>query len=672
MNKAEAKKRIEKLKKELNHHRYLYHVLDKQEISDAAWDSLKHELAELEEQYPEFIAPDSPTQRVGGKPLEKFSKIRHPQPMLSIEDVFSFEELQDWKDYMADFLQKHLLKSDFNRMFDYFCERKVDGVDIILTYEKGILKIAATRGDGQIGEDVTNNIKTIEAIPLRLEKPVNVVVRGEIFMHKKDFNELNRRQKRKNQQIYANPRNLVAGSIRQLNPKICASRKLDCYVFEIVTDLGQRTHEQAHQILKELGFKTDLKTKYCQDLNKVRDYYDTRLQYRQKSSFEYDGIVVVLNKIALQKVLGAVGKSPRWMRAYKFPGEQTTTVVEDIIIQVGRTGALTPVAKFRPTKVMGSIVSRATLHNQDEINRLDVRKGDTVIIEKAGDVIPAVIKVLKNLRTGKEKKFKMPKNCPACGSKVIRWSGEVAHYCVNKKCFATQHRNICHFVSKKGFNIEGLGKKLVNQLMNQGLIKDAADIFSLIQGDLEPLQRFAEKSADNLIKATEKSKNISFPRFLYALGIRHVGEQTAIVLANYFGSLKKLNQADLETLQQIPEVGPIVAKSIYSWFRDKSNIRFLQKLQKYGVDIGFPHRNDVDVRGPKKLQGRVFVLTGSLRSMSREQAKEKIRGLGGRVRESVSKKTDFVVVGKDPGLKYEKAKQVGVKIIREQEFLNMI
>ena len=686
-DRKEIRNRIEKLKKEIDYHRYLYHVLDRQEISDSALDSLKHELANLEKQYPEFITPDSPTQRVGGDPLKKFTKVKHPEPMLSIEDIFNFQELKDWEDYMRDYLFKSGLSkfgSDKGSEgdFDYFCERKIDGVDIILTYKNGVLFNAATRGNGLIGEDVTQNIKTIEAIPLRLEKNINIVVRGEIFLQKKDFQKLNREREKQGLSLYANPRNIAAGSVRQLDPKITARRPLDCYIFEIVTDLGQKTHQEVHQILNDLGFKTDRRTQICVDLREVESYYSEWQKKRPESSFDYDGVVVVLNSIALQRKLSFIGKSPRWMRAYKFPGQEVATKVEDIVIQVGRTGVLTPVAKLVPTRLMGSVVSRATLHNQDEIDRLDVRVGDTVIIEKAGDVIPAVIRVLKNLRSGKEKKFKMPTACPLCQGEVRKKSGEVAYYCQNKNCFAVQRRYLTHFASKKCFDIEGLGPKIVNKLLEAGLISDPADLFKLEKGDIIPLessardsrvsiQGFAEKSADNLIKAITKSKRIDLPRFIQSLGIRHVGEQTAIDLAERFKNLEELTQAEENNFIAVNDIGPVVSRSLVDWFKNKKNQKFLEKLKKAGVQIYFipPVKSGA---GQLKAQGKRFVLTGSLKGMKRERAKEKIRSVGGRVSEAVSPKTDFVVVGEEPGSKYEEAKKLGVKIISEEEFLEMI
>ena len=668
MTKIEAKRRIEKLRKEINHHRYLYHVLDKQEISDAAWDSLKHELFGLEKEHPEFITPDSPTQRVGGEPLKKFVKIRHPQQILSIEDVFDFQELQDWKDYMRDYLKKSLLRSDLNRPFDYFCERKIDGVDIVLTYKRGKLITGVTRGNGLIGEDVTQNIKTIEAIPLRLEKPIDIVVRGEIFMHQKDFKKLNQKRKKQDLPIYANPRNVTAGSIRQLDSKVTASRVLDCYIFEIITDLGQKTHEQVHQILKQCGLKTDSHTKTCVNLRQVKEHYQYLLNKRSQNSFDYDGVVVVLNNIDLQKKLGAVGKSPRWMRAYKFPGEQATTIIRNIIVQIGRTRALTPVAQLKPVSLMGSVVSRATLHNQDEIDRLDVRIGDTVIIEKAGDIIPAVVKVLKNLRTGKQKKFQIPNKCPFCQGPVKKKPDKVAHYCLNKNCFAAQQQKISHFVSKKCFDVEDLGIKTVKQLMEQGLIKDAADIFTLTKGDLEPLERFAEKSADNLVKAIDKSKRIDLAHFIQALGIRHIGEQTAFDLAKYFGKLENLIKANKQSLIYISDLGPIVSESIDNWFKNKDNRLLLKKFKKAGVKI-----KEFSSLGKKQiLKGRKFVFTGVLKSMSREKAREKIQALGGKVLNQVNRQIDFVISGQNPGSKYDKAKRLGIKIVQEKEFFTML
>jgi DNA ligase (NAD+) len=670
MTKKQVQKRISQLKKEINYHRHLYHVEDQQEISDSALDSLKHELKKLEDQFPEFITPDSPTQRVGGEPLKKFKKIKHQQPVLSMEDVFDFKELKDWENYMQDYLfrQVALEKVKAGLAQGYYGERKIDGVDIVLTYQKGILKTGATRGNGKIGEEVTQNIKTIEAIPLKLQLPIDMVVRGEIFMSKKDFIQLNKKREKQGLPFYANPRNVAAGSVRQLNPQITAQRKLDCYIFDIITDLGLKTHQQVHKKLKELGFKTDTQTRLCADLEEIKKYYQSLLKKRAQSTFDYDGVVVVLNNIALAKILGSVGKSPRWMRAYKFPGEQATTIIEDIIIQIGRTGALTPVAKLKPVSLMGSTVSRATLHNQDEIDRLDVRIGDTVIIEKAGDIIPAVIRVLKNLRKGTEKKFKIPLKCPFCQGKVKRMAGGVAYYCASKNCFAQQKQKIKHFVSKKCFDIEGLGGKIVSHLMDQGLIKDAADLFTLKKGDLEPLERFASKSADNLIKAINQSRKITWPRFIESLGIRHIGEQTAFDLAEHYPDLESLSQASLTDLEALSDLGPVMSQSVFNWFREKKNQAFLKKLKKAGIEI----EKEGKPKSKTFLNNKKIVFTGTLKSLTREQAEEKVRARGGRTFNQVNKKIDYLVEGDNPGSKKEQAKKLGIKIINEPEFLKML
>jgi len=687
MDKQQAKQRIEKLRKEINHHRHLYHVLDKQEISDAALDSLKHELYKLEQEHPDLITPDSPTQRVSGKPLDKFKKVKHSVRMLSLEDIFSFEELEAW--------EKRIKKLGSGK-FDYFTEMKTDGLAISLIYEDGFLKIGATRGDGAIGEDVTQNVKTIEAIPLKLEEPGKrelasfykkfgrtidkkkfekfvkdfkgiFEVRGEAYMQKKVFEKLNKEQKKKKQAEFANPRNAAAGSIRQLDPKIAENRKLDFFGYNIVTGVGQTTHEQVHEIMKLLGIKINPIYAYCSNLKEIQKYFEKVQRKRDSLDYWIDGVVINVNNIELYKKLGTVGKAPRGMVAYKFPAEQTTTVVKEVKWQVGRTGAITPVAVMDPVQIAGTTVTHATLHNYDEIKRLGVRIGDTVILEKAGDIIPKVVKVLPKLRTGKEKGIHTPKKCPVCGGTVKKKAGEVAIYCSNKNCFALEIKKIMHFVSKKAFDIEGLGGKIIEQLVNEGLISNAADLFKLTKGDIEPLERFAEKAADNLIQSIEESKNVTLSRFIYALGIRHVGEETAVDLANYFGTLQKLISAPQERLESIPDVGNIVAKSIYEYFDDSKNQKFVQDLIKSGVKI-----EEVKIKRHQPLKGKIIVLTGTLESLTRDDAKAKIRSLGGDVSSSVSKNTDFVVVGTEPGSKYGKAKKLGVKIIKEKEFSKII
>lgn len=672
MNKQDTKIRIAKLKKEISHHRYLYHVLDKQEISDAALDSLKHELDLLERQFPEFITPDSPTQRVGGRPLAEFRKVTHKSRMLSLVDAFSFEELKDWEERNAKLVpDRHDL--------DYYAEIKMDGLAVTLIYKNGMFAQGATRGDGRVGEDITQNLKTIEAIPLNLEieklpktaqveAMKEIEVRGEAFMSKKVLEQLNKEQAKKKLPPFANPRNAAAGSLRQLDPKITASRKLSFMAYDLITDLGQETHQEAHEILKQLGFRSGEYNQYCRDTDAVEVYHAKIGKIRASMPYWTDGIVVIVNNLRLFKRLGVVGKAPRGSLAYKYPAEQATTVVEDIQVQVGRTGALTPVAHLRPVRVAGSTVSRATLHNMDEIERLDVRIGDTVILQKAGDVIPDIVKTLPNLRTGKEKKFQMPSKCPVCDSKVVRKQGEVAYYCSNKKCYAQQHENLRHFVSKTAFDIDGLGPKILESLAAADLVKDPADLFDLQESDLEPLERFAEKSAKNLVGAIQKAKNITLSRFIYALGIRHVGEETAIDLAQRFGTFDKLANASFEEVNKIHDVGDVVAKSIYEYFQDPLNKKLIKKLLQHGILI----QSEKKVSANTALTGKKIVVTGTLDSMSREEAKAHVRTAGGDWVSSVSKNTDYVVVGAEPGSKADQAKKLGVKIISEKEFLNLL
>jgi DNA ligase (NAD+) len=672
MNKQEAKIRIEKLKKEIRHHRYLYHVLDKQEISDAALDSLKHELDVLERQFPDLITADSPTQRVGGQPLKEFEKVTHRARMLSLTDAFSYEELADWEDRNAK------LVPDRTEL-DYYAEIKMDGLAVTLHYKNSLFVQGATRGDGRVGEDITQNLKTIEAIPLqieidRLSKPSQAVagkeleIRGEVFMSKKVLEQLNKEQAKKKLPPFANPRNAAAGSVRQLDPKITVSRKLSFMAYDLITDLGQKTHQEAHELMKQLGFRAGEYNEYCRDIQAVEKYHEKIGQIRARMPYWTDGIVVNVNTLNLFRRLGVVGKAPRGSLAYKYPAEQATTIVEDIQVQVGRTGALTPVAHLRPVKVAGSTVSRATLHNMDEIERLDVKIGDTVILQKAGDVIPDIVKVLPNLRTGKEKRFHMPSRCPVCESKVVRQEGEVAFYCSNKKCYAQQHENLRHFVSKTAFDIDGLGPKILESLAAADLVKDPADLFDLKESDLEPLARFAEKSAENLVAAITASKAVSLSRFIYALGIRHVGEETAIDLAQKFGTLENLRQASFEQLNTIHDVGEVVAKSVYEFFQETHNKSVIKKLLHRGIYI----QSEKKVQIKTGITGKKIVVTGSLESMSRDEAKLRVRQAGGDWVSSVSKNTDFVVVGTEPGSKADKAKKLGVKIVSEKEFLELL
>jgi len=668
MNKEEAKKRIEKLKETVNHHRYLYHVLDRQEISDEALDSLKKELFDLEQRFPEFVSADSPTQRIGGKSLDKFEKVKHLFSMLSLNDAFSEQDMEDWRERNGKLLEKEEISK-----IDYYCELKIDGLAIELIYKKGFLDTGSTRGDGKIGENVTQNLKTIEAIPLKIKNDYEkmagtLIVRGEVFCGRKEFEKTNKERRKLGLPIFANPRNLAAGSIRQLNPKVTASRSLDSYCYDLVTDLGQKTHEKKHEILKSLGFKTNPHNKYCKSLKEVFEFHDHWQKNREKLSYEIDGVVVIINSNDIFEKLGIAGKAPRGAIAFKFPLRQTTTVVEDIKVQIGRTGAATPVAYLKPVQIGGVTVSRATLHNEDEIRKLGVKIGDTVVVGRAGDVIPDIVKILPELRTGKEKNFHFPKKCPACGFDLIKLEKEVVWRCQNPKCFARQRESFYHFVSRAAFNIVGLGPKIIDRLIDEGLVHDPSDLFQLKEGDMLLVERFAEKSVKNLVESINSKKTITFPRFIFALGIRNVGEETSQDLAVRFRSLEKLKKASLGEFQEITDVGPVVAKSIYDYFKSGKNLEFLNKLDKAGVRIE-PAENIVK---PDKLKGLTFVLTGSLETMSREKAKEKIRFLGGEISESVSKNTDYVLAGEAPGSKFEKAKKLGVKIINEKEFSKFI
>lgn len=693
MDKKQIKERIEKLKSEINKYRYAYHVKDKAIISDAALDSLKNELFKLEQENPEFITPDSPTQRVGGKPLDKFKKVEHSAPMLSLYDSFSEEDMRDWEGRISRILP--------GQKFDYYSELKMDGLAMSLVYEKGVFIRGATRGDGRVGEDVTQNLKTIEAIPLRLhevedkdlkkiglnEKQIKnilraasegaIEVRGEAIMHLKTFEELNKKYRKEGKPTLANPRNAAAGSIRQLNPKITAERKLDFYAYALVTDFSLNFHEQEHKIIELLGFKSLKQNKYCRNLDEVIKFHDYWEAHRKEIPFECDGVVVLVNDLSLWPKLGVVGKGPRYMMAYKFAAEQATTRVENIVWQVGRTGILTPTAELTPVRVGGVTVSHSTLHNMDEIKRLGLKIGDTVILERAGDVIPKIIKVLPDLRTGKEKEAHVPKKCPNCESEVVKVPGEVAYRCSNKNCYAIKMRGLFHWAGKGAMDIVGLGPQIVEQLVKEGLVGDASDFYSLTKGDLLSLERFAEKSADNLIKAIDASREADLARLIYGLGIRHVGEETALLLAKQFsifnsqfsinGLINFFQEMKLEDLENLPDVGPVVAKSIYDWFHDRHNQELLRKLEKNGVRI-----KQKKVAEKASIKGKTFVLTGSLAGLTRDEAKAKIRELGGDISSSVSKNTDYVVAGEEPGSKYEKAKELGVKIINEEEFLNLI
>ncbi|PIR97346.1 MAG: NAD-dependent DNA ligase LigA [Candidatus Doudnabacteria bacterium CG10_big_fil_rev_8_21_14_0_10_41_10] len=691
MTKQKAKFRAEKLREQIDDLRFRYHVLDDPMVTDEVYDSLTQELRTLEKLYPELLTTDSPTHRIGGKALDKFQKVRHEKRMLSLNDVFSEDEMQEWENRLKR------LQPDVS--WHYVVELKFDGLATSLMYKDGKFVRGATRGDGFVGEDVTENLKTIRAIPLRLNlelkhiqkfpeglksrlestlKKINKIeVRGEVLMSKIAFEKLDG---------FANPRNAAAGSIRQLDSKITASRNLSWYGYQLVTDLGQKTHEEEHLICAMLGFPVDGHTKVLNSLKDIYQFRDDIAKKRGKLPFEIDGVVAQVNELSVFNKFGIVGKAHRGSVAYKFAAKKATTVVEDIIVQVGRQGNLTPVAIFRPVKVAGVTISRASLHNEDEIERLGLKIGDTVVIQRAGDVIPQVVEVLPKLRSGKEKKFVMPKKCPICGSKTERRtlsSGSegypravaegnprmgVATVCTNRKCYAQQLRQIRYFTSKAAFNMEGVGPKILEKFFEEGLIRGPEDLFKLTPGDISSLERFEEKSTQNIFSSIQSSKEITLSRFIYALGILHVGEETAIDLAKHFGSLEKLQRASYEDLDHIENIGPAVAKSIYEYFSDKQNQKYIEDLLKAGVRVESEKRKAKS----EKLKGLKILITGTLETMSRDEAKAVVRSAGGDWISSVSKNTDFVVVGENPGSKAEKAKKLDVKILSEKEFLNLL
>lgn len=687
----ELKTRTEKLRAQVDDLRYRYHVLNDPQVTDAMYEGLMDELRKIENQNPELITSDSPTQRVAGQPSEKFEKIKHSVPQWSFNDAFSEEDMTDWQERILKILEKETGARPID--LDYVCELKIDGLHMVLSYEDGKLKTAATRGDGQVGENVTANIKTIWSVPLVIpakagiqdkvtwipnqvgNDKLDLIVEGEVWMDKNMLIKINKEREKQGELLFANPRNAAAGTIRQLDPAIVAQRKLSLTAYDISSDNAPASQEEELGLLKKLGFKTDTHWKVCKNLNEIFEFHRYWQKHKNTQDFWIDGVVIKVNQKKYQNALGFTGKAPRWAIAYKFPAEQGTTKVKEIIWGVGRTGAITPVAVMDPVKLAGTTVTHATLHNWDEIERLGVMVGDTVVVEKAGDIIPKIIRVLDKLRTGEEKKIKEPKICPICKSEVRRkdvidakQATSVALFCANKNCYAQQLRRIIHFVGKAGFNIDGLGKKIVEQLVKEGLVETPADIFVLSKGDLEPLERFAEKSADNLLNAISSSKNISLANFINALGISLVGEETAIKLAQKFSTIDNVIKASLEDLENIEDVGPQVSASIYKYFRDEKSNKLVQDLIKNGVQIEVFKLQITS----SKLSGKTFVLTGTLSSMSRDEAKAKIRTLGGEMSESVSKKTDYVVVGAEPGSKARKAGELGVKILDEKEFLNLI
>ena len=680
------KDRYEKLIKAIEHHQHLYHVLDKPEITDEAYDSLMRELLDIEAKNPQIISPLSPSKRVGGKPLDEFKKVKHEVRQWSFDDVFDSEDLKKWDEKVRRMIAKEPGLKD--EKLEYCLELKIDGLKVILTYKNGEFVEGATRGDGRVGENVTENLKTIKSIPFFLQEKacpnlpkgrVDMIVVGEAWMNKKELEKINEERKKEGEQIFANTRNAGAGSIRQLDPKVTAKRKLDTFIYDIdrlviPAKAGiqfPETQGEELELLKKLGFKTNPYFKIVNSLEGIEKFYQEWSKKKDKMEYALDGMVIKINSRKIQEALGYTGKTPRWGVAYKFPAEQVTTIVEDIVLQVGRTGVLTPVAHLTPVRVAGSVVSRATLHNEDEIKRLDVRVGDTVILQKAGDVIPDIVQVLTDLRTGKEKPYKFPEFVSDCGGdgKIERVPGQVAWRCVSQDSFAQKRRKFYHFVSKKAFDMDGCGPKIIDVLLDNNLISSYEDLFTLKRGDLLSLPRFAEKSVDNLLSSVEKARKINLAKFLVGLSISQVGEETAIDLAKHFGDIQKLREASFADLQSLDGVGPIVAQALVDWFADKHNKKLLDNLLKQVEIIRVPNTKS---SANLKLMGQSFVITGTLSEMSRDEAKDKIRALGGDVSDSVSSKTSYLVAGENAGSKLEKAQKLNVKVLNEKDFLSLI
>ena len=670
MDKNLAKERIAKLRILIDRYRYEYHVLDRLSIPEDALDALKKELFDLEQQFPDLVTPDSPTQRVAGKPLKGFKKVEHPGRMISLNDAFSAQDFKDWKERLDKYLGKPY-KGGF------YCDIKMDGLAIELVYERGLLSRASTRGNGTVGEDVTQNIRTVEAVPLRLRAeerdiPEKILVRGEVFLSKSEFARINRELEKAGKKPHANPRNLAAGTIRQLDPAVTAGRKLSFYGWSAVAPDGTygngfETHADEFKALKEWGIGYNARGRVAKGVDEVFAFHAEWEKKRDSLDYEFDGTVISVNDNKVYRNSGIVGKAPRGAIAFKFSPRQSETVIEDIIVQVGRTGVLTPVAVLKPVHIGGTTITRATLHNLDEIRRLGVRVGDTVIVGRAGDVIPDILKVLPELRTGKEKEFHMPAKCPVCGQKIVRDEGQVAYRCPNRDCPAQRRKAVYLFVSRNAFNMEGIGPETIDALADAGYVADAADLYSLNKEDLLNLERFADISAQNVIDAIQSHKKVPLHRFIYALGIEHVGEETARALAQHFHTLDALERATKEELEAVPDVGPIVASSIAEWFSHSYNRKMLDELAKADVHA----TSERAAKG--KLTGKTFVVTGTLDSMSREEAEDRIRELGGHAASAVSKETDYLVVGAEPGAaKITAAKKFGTQTLDEAEFRRML
>ena len=663
MDRIEAEQRVSELNELLGTYGHAYYVLDKPVVPDAVYDQLLNELIQLETLYPDLIFPDSPTQRVGGTPISNFEKVTHDRPMLSLSNVFGEDDLREFD---------KRVRNGAGETIEYVCELKIDGLAVSLIYENGKFVRGATRGDGRVGEDITVNLRTIRSIPLKLKESVSLEVRGEVFMPKGSFHKLNEQRTEKGEEIFANPRNAAAGSLRQLDPKIAANRNLDVFIYGIGGDAesyGLEEHDESLAYLNGLGFKTNGERKVCRSVEEVLQYIETWTEKRNKLAYEIDGIVIKVNKFLQQQELGFTAKSPKWATAYKFPAEEVMTTLRDIELSVGRTGAVTPTAILDPVSVAGTTVQRASLHNEDLIREKDIRIGDKVIIRKAGDIIPEVVRALVELRTGEEEPFQMPENCPACDAELVRIEGEVALRCVNPKCPAQITEGLIHFVSRNAMNIEGLGEKVIEQLYQEGLVADIADIYKLTKEQLLELDRMGEKSASNLIAAIDASRSNSMERLLFGLGIRHVGERGARILSEHFGSLESLMKAPLEELTSIHEIGDKMADSVVTYFDSEEVRALVERLANENVNLTYTGKRVQVEAGSNAFAGKKIVLTGKLEQLNRSEASERIESMGGKLSGSVSKKTDLLIAGEDAGSKLAKALELKIEIWNEQQLI---
>jgi DNA ligase (NAD+) len=664
LTKEQAKVEIEKLRAEINRHDELYYQKNAPEISDYEYDQLMAQLKKLEEAFPEFLTPDSPTQRIGGK-AEGFEPFQHRVPLMSLENSYDIEDLRAF--------DERCQKLADGRSFDYVAELKIDGLSVALHYENGILVAGATRGDGYVGDNVTQNVKTIRTIPLKLKHdyPPQVEIRGEVYLSRSQFKKINAELEMLGEKTFANPRNCASGTLRQLDSSIVAARRLDMFPYDVFRGNKKlfQTHWEIFPWLEKNGFNVNPHRKLCRNIDEVIDFINEMLEKRDSLDYDIDGIVIKVNQTALQEEFGATTKAPRWAIAYKYPALQATTKLNDIVVQVGRTGALTPVAILEPVHLAGTTVSRASLHNEDEIKRLGIKIGDWVLIEKSGEIIPQVIQVIESKRTGHEREFHFPTTCPVCGAQAVRPEGEAVRRCINPECPAKIKARIIHFASRKAMDIEGLGEALVEQLVDKGLVKDVADLYSLKLEQIVDLERMGKKSASKLLEQIENSKNRGMERLLLGLDIRHVGERYAKILTNHFQTIDRLIEVSKEELDSIPEIGEIVAESAYQWFRDPKNRELIKRLKEAGVKMT---ASVGQIQVDERFSGKTFVLTGKLERFTRDEASAEIEKRGGRVASSVSKNTDYVIVGADAGSKLAKAQALGIRILNEDDFLKML